>query len=109
VEKGREVSRLGTGRLTIMGEHMLAVMNARGISSWTGLAERIWRKTGVRYKPARISNWAYGRHPINLEFARAFVMALDLNAEERAEWHEAFLFGHDAYADSTLPDREAAS
>jgi hypothetical protein len=106
--KGRQVSRLGTGRLTIMGEHMLAVMESRGIPSWRALSDKLAQRTGRIYGTSRISNWAYGRHPVSLEFARDFVFAMDLDARERGAWHEAFLFGHDAYSTEQAPaTREA--
>jgi hypothetical protein len=92
-----------------MGRHMLDVMERRGIPTWRALSERIASRTGARFGPARISNWAYGRHPASLEFARAFGLGLDLSPEERAEWHEAFLMGHDAYDDEAArPGGEAA-
>ncbi len=88
-----------TGRLTVFGSTMLELMAKRGMRQWTALSDRL-EAAGHDYKPARISNWAYGRHPVARAFGRAFAEVLALDEEERRRLADAFLFGQDTYADA---------
>lgn len=93
------MSRLGTGKLMVMGATMLRLMAKRQIMTWKALSNRIKLKTGRTYTPARISNWAYGRHPPALEFCDDFAVSVVLTARERREWDRAFLRGYDVAAE----------
>lgn len=89
------MSRLGTGRLMVIGATMLRLMTRRQVMTWKALSNRIKMRTGRTYSPARISNWAYGRHPPALEFCDDFAVSVGLSAVERREWDKAFLRGYD--------------
>lgn len=93
------MSRLGTGRLMVMGATMLRLMTKRGIVTWKALSSRIRMRTGNAYSPARISNWAYGRHPPALPFCHDFAVSVGLSQAERKEWDRAFLRGYDVPAE----------
>ncbi len=85
-----------TGQLTVFGATMLELMARRGVRQWKTLSDLL-SEQGHDYKPARISNWAYGRHPVNRSFGRAFNEVLELGEEERHQLADAFLFGQEVY------------
>lgn len=84
----------GGVKLTVFGATMLELMGKRGITGWTSLSDHL-AKGGYDFKPPRISNWAYGRHPVSGDFARAFASTLELDEEEATRLALAFTYKQD--------------
>lgn len=86
-----------SGRLTEFGAVVMELMSRRGITQWAALSALL-KENNHDFKPARISNWIYGRHPVNRAFGRALNEVLRLNDGERRKLADAFLFGQDTPA-----------
>jgi hypothetical protein len=78
--------------LTVFGATLLELMARRGIMSWRALS-RLLAEHGYDYKPARISNWAYGRHAIVPAFPMTLREVLQLDDEEETLLAKAFTYG----------------
>jgi len=91
---GDGVTDNGGGRMTVFGATLLELMARRGVTQWKELSELL-RRAGYDYKPQRISNWAFGRHPADKRFGRAVSEVLGLNDDEVTRLARAYMLGQD--------------
>lgn len=80
------------GGLTRFGAALLKIMADRGMREVTQLCA-VLEEHGHVYKRQRVSNWLYGRYPVDNQFPHAVEESLDLTEEESDAFAHAFTFG----------------
>ena len=73
---------------------MVDLMGRRGLRQWKELSALLGER-GYSYSAARISHWAFGRHPAERGFGRAVAEVLGLDDEETTRLARALMLGQD--------------
>lgn len=89
------------GRLTVFGATLVDLMARRGLRQWKELSALLGEK-GYPYSAARISHWAFGRHPVERGFGRAVADVLGLDEAETTRLARAVMLGQDVPMGTSL-------